>query len=439
LAFDLRLVFLFLLFVTAILFTLRKGPALAPEELRVMILDVLLVPAAIGTVAVFGFLLTRTDPLPLIRQAGYYMSLQQNVSFAEAIPAQLQNNLAVVNVERDDTDGDGFSEWVVFYQFDLHSDNSPIAAAIYDNDRGNPPVLFPYQLRPPGRDYLSEDTSALELEFLPVTTDQNGPDGADLDEILLSDNNQLAIFRFKQNSEVWDFPRDAPPRYEPVGFFRANGKVTIDNNTKRVTVIDRGQFERSQLAVRSIYALNPATNSYWDSFDPTVLAAPRISTIDFFDNPPAEILKTTFPEKIVLAFYASTCGSADETLCRNTDTGWSPVDFLAQDALAEFSNRNAGYFGLAGFGNTGNLTVSNLRYYPSLESDEDLLVTGSGRDVVTGEQAQFNVVDITFATGSSPLDTARYEMGLIEGQWKILRRVPVEPLALDSPTEIPTQ
>ena len=68
------------------------------------------------------------------------------------------------------------------------------------------------------RDYLGEGGVAIELEN--VTSDENGPQGEDLAELLTKGINELGIFRFRQNSEFWDFPRDAPPRYQSIGFFR---------------------------------------------------------------------------------------------------------------------------------------------------------------------------------------------------------------------------
>jgi hypothetical protein len=442
-----------MLFLTGLLLTLRQGPTLTLGDIKDIVIDFLLLPSLILTVVVFGFLITRTDPMPYIRQGGYELSLRQNVLFADAIPPDLPNlrdNLTVQSVERQDTDGDGFNEWVVFYRYDLQPGNSPIKVAVYDSDRGNPPVLFPYQLRAPNRDYLAEGLAALRFEE--VTAGLNGPTGEDLPEILVSDRNQLTIFRFEQNSESWDFPRDDPPRYNPIGFFRGNigvtaggsdQAVTFDPETKQVTVIDRNGFERSQLAVRSIYGLNPVTNSYWDNLETLgseqpanpVLAAPIVSTVDFFSGPPDDIWDTTYPEKIVLAFYTSTCGEVDNSLCMN-EVEWNPRDFLASDALQEYDNGNPGYFGLPSFSGLQNISVSNLRYYPRVETDPDLLVTGGGRDVVTGEEPRFNIVDIGLVFADR-LEALRYEMGQVEGQWKIVRRVgTLDPLVLEAPVEI---
>ncbi|MCB9077324.1 MAG: hypothetical protein H6631_07015 [Anaerolineaceae bacterium] len=439
---DLRIVFLALLLATAILHLLRFGAVFGPGELRTIFLDFLYLPTVVMTALVFGFLITRTDPMPLIRETGYQVGLQQLVSFDNAIPERLQDTIDVQSVIRQDTDGDGTREWVVFYRFDLQDGTSPIKGVIYDSDRGNPPVVFPYQLQVPSRDYLSDQPRALDFSTADVVIDQNGENNTDVSELLISDDNTLSIFRFVQNSEPWDFPRDAPPRYQAIGFFRGTGSVSFDSQTKNVTVIDRDGFERSQLAVRSIYQLQP-NNTYWDTFDPLLasaeLAAPIISTIDFFEEPPNDIYSSTFPEKIVLAFYAATCSSQDNSLClnRNTTSSWSYQSFLAADALNEAQRNNVGYFGLPSF-STSNLSVTNLRYFPRLETDSDLLLSGGGRDVVTGEQGQLNLVDITFSVGGL-LDTVRYQMDLIDGQWKIVRRLELDSAALDTPIEIPGQ
>ncbi|MEW5959395.1 MAG: hypothetical protein AB1801_16860 [Chloroflexota bacterium] len=453
---ELRIVFLVFLFLTMFLLLVRtKGMVLGGLNFVHVFLDFLLVPVMLGTVFTFALLLFRLDPMPYIRQAAYQLSFQQLVSFEHAIPSGLQESLAVADVLRQDTDGDNFNEWVVFYKFDIKAKNSPIKAVIYDNDRGNPPVVFPYALRVPGRDYLAED-GAEKPTFTrkQVTSDQNGPDDSDLPEILIQSKNELSIFRYKNNSEPWDFPRDVPPRYEAIGFFRGSGGVEFDEDTRQVTVIDRDGFERSQLAVRAIYALNETNTfwdaeSYWDNLHGDVqrdleakLAAPVFATIDFFPEPPDDIERTAFPEKIVLAFYTSTCSAENTSLCRNAGAEWRAADFLAphSEALAEYENGNSTYFGLPGgsFTGTSQLAVGKLCYYPTLETDPDLADTGPGRDVVTGEQARYNLVDLEFMVNSLPPDVARYEMALVDGQWKIVRRVQLNTSAVcaDSPIRL---
>jgi hypothetical protein len=149
------ILFLVFAFITGVLFVLRKGTISGLGDVMQIIINFLLVPAALATVALFVGVITRSDPMPLIRQGAYILGFRQLVLFSDAIPPNLQDNLDVADVERIDTDGDGFNEWVVFYRFDLQDGRSPVQAVVYDNDRGSPPVIFPYALRPHDRDYLS--------------------------------------------------------------------------------------------------------------------------------------------------------------------------------------------------------------------------------------------------------------------------------------------
>jgi hypothetical protein len=94
---------------------------------------------------------------------------------------------------------------------------------------------------------------------------------------------------------------------------------------------------------------------------------------------------------------------------------------------------------LANFKDTRNLAVTNLRYYPNLETDRDLLPTGGGRDVVTGEAGQLNVVDITFVVNEVPADPHRFAMALVDGQWRIAQRLPYVDLPeLTNPAQLST-
>lgn len=430
-----KVAFLVLLLITAILFLLRsKAPVINFGDIGTILLDFLLVPAAMLTAVTFFIIITGTDPMQLILNAASLLTGRVNVNFVDAIPPHLQESLEVVSVERQDTDGDEFNEWVVLYAFDLQTGNNPIKAAIYDTDRGNPPVIFPYQLRPPDRDYVSENSRNVDLSFAQIVEEINGPNDQNLEEILISDSNNLSIFEFKENSELWQPPSDSPPRYQVIGHFRGDGGVNFDAESKRVTVIDRNGFERSQLSIRSIYALNGDT--YYDTTNMITLteqlAAPVISTIDFYKSPPQDILNTSFPEKIVLAFYAASCSGTDQTLCRNQDLiEWDPANFLTGDAAAEYTNRRWGYFGLPA-ATVQSMSVSVLRYFPVRETE-------TSEAQVTGPQPQRNVVVIEFVANKQPfIETISYEMALVQGEWKILRRVDnQEPLG--TPVEISSQ
>jgi len=429
---DLRIVFLFLLAITAFLLIFNRGTFDGLGGLIRMLLGFLLVVFGTATVAVFLLLLTHTNPVPYMRQAGYMVGVQQLVNFDTAIPPRLENNLAVSDIVKLDTDGDSFKEWIVFYNFELRGNTSPVYGYVYDNDRGNPPVIFPYALLPPNRNFLSRG-AINNIQLQDIVVGQNGPTGNDLPEVLVQGDSELSIFAFLQNSSEWDFPRDAPPRYQPLGFFAGSGGVYFDSNDKSVTVNERQGLERSQLVNRKLYVVNKATNTYWDKYyDPAELdrqlAAPIVSTVDFPTIAPGNILGTTYPENIVLAFYAATCGHSDATLCRNAGAGWDAKDFLDPngEAYGEYANKNAAYFELPSLDSNQNISVKALQYYPQIETDPDLFTTGGGRDVVTGEEAQANAVDIIFSlqSDSEPDErVARYRMALVGGQWKIYGRL----------------
>lgn len=443
----LRIAFLVSLVLTIFFYNLQFGSAIGPAWLLETFKRVLVLVGMAATGALFIILLFRIDPMPFIRLNAYYSGLEQLVNFDNALPNNLAKNLAVAKVERLDTDGDGFKEWLVFYQFDKRAKSSPVQAAVYDNDRGNPPVIFPYALRAPDRNYLSEESIDISVSVEPVAKDTNGPQNSDANEIVIAGKNELTIFRLRmpleQQSGEWDFPRDVPSRYEAIGFFRGSGNVKFDKSTKQVIVNDRNGYERSQLAIRSVYALqtDPATGfeTYLDPIqslgdtNPATLAAPIISTIDFFPTPPDDVINTPFPEKIVLAFYTSTCAGPNNTLCNSYNATWETQKFLTGDALAAAQTNNAGFFGLPSLTGNENISVSQLRYYPQLETDPDRLESGAGRDVVTGEQAQEGLVEIAFTVNGSALQNLRYNIKLVgtpEGaQWKILSLAPLETLA----------
>ena len=439
---DLVIVFLVFLFLTGFLLLVRtQGNVLGGVNLGHVFLDFLLIPALLGVVASFMLLVFRIDPIPLIRAASYRLSLEQNVSYADAIPPNLADNLEVSNVERIDTDSDGFSEWVVSYKFDVRGVWDPIQVVVYDNDRGNPPILFPYRLRPPSRDYLGEGGVSLELTQIIPGENASEDEDASPKEILVRGGQELTIFRYEQNSKEWEPPTDDPLRYQPIGFFRGSGGVGFDGETKNVTVHERDGFERSQLVMRRVYEFKPATNSYFESTTSTKLAPPIVETIDFFPGPPDDILDTEFPEKIVLAFYASTCGSQDNTLCRNKRgipedylLGYSPDaernDVCSRsrsevpadekyDACREFQRENPGYFGLSSFNNMQKIWVKSLSYFPQLEET-------SSRSVYTGAQPQGNcvVIDLVGPDFLGEAEDARaFQMSFSDGRWKIARRI----------------
>jgi hypothetical protein len=404
-------VFLVMLAVTGVLFTMRKGPAITTSELGTILLDFLLVPAAIGTLVVFTLLITRTNPETLILKV-ISLVARREVSFITAVPQELENTLEARIVDRQDTDGDGFDEWIVFYEYDLQSGANPVEVVIYDNDRGRPPVIYPYGLKAPNNAYLGETAESTSLSLRDVTNTM--VNGQNLPEIVVKGTGRMGIFRYDPANKGLiappDMPSDNPPRYVPIGFFTGNGGVSINDTTKDVTVVQRNSDARSQLSVRSIYALDPDTRTYWAGFNAQTLAAPIMQTVDFFSDPPDDIVNTTYPENIVLAFYASTCAGQDKSLCLHYKPGLVPAQF--QYPGADASNAFADYFGLSSLNSVHNLEVKRLEY---ISADKSTCAE------------ELSEVQIEFTeSGSSIVKNIGYCMKQNwDGQWKIYARNPI--------------
>ena len=431
---ELKIAFLVSGAITVVLFILTVR-AQCPQSIFGQIwqitLHVLLVPFALVTGLTFFILFTGTDATALRLRFSQFVSGERNVSFLDAIPPDLQDTLSVAQVSRIDTDGDGFEEWLVFYEYDLKGGGNPVTGVVYDNDRGIPPVVFPYQLRVPDRLYLSENQRAVNFVMEEITNEPNGPNGENLLELMVFDGRQRSMFRFNNanivaNPDPAMPPNNNPVRYQAIGSFYGSGGVGYNSETKEVTVLDREKFNRSQLAVRSIYELKTEGQyaSYWDPMLPLggeqtpTLADPIMSTIDFYTSAPQDIFTTAYPEKIVMGFYASTCRITDKTLCRNKNDNWRPELFLEEDGEAWLADQNndASYFGLDGLNTSQNIIVSNIRYYPRIE-------TSSNEKLATGPTPQENVVDIIFKADNAPEQGLRFAMKLVNGQWKISKKL----------------
>ena len=427
---DLRLIFVILLIVTVILFIIRQGNLpIRMSDIWTMILDVLLVPAALLTVTIFLMIIFRINPEQVILQAISAISTR-TVSFVTAIPQDLSQALQAELVRRHDTDGDGFDEWIVFYEYDLQA-RSPVQISVYDNDRGIPPIIFPYTLQNPNGEWMGQTATATDFELQNITQDNNGPtpENSDLPELVVKGSGALSLFRFNRaNKDIIppnNPPSAVPARYESIGYFRGDSGVALNTelSTKPVTVKnqDRDNYGRSQLVVRYRYSLNPDNNysSYYKSScdytrpETCVLNDPVLKTVDFHASPPQDIYASQYPEKIVLAFYASTCGQQDDSLCIWAEQPWDYKQFLHPDGDALGGQAN--YFGLNSLTNSRNLLVDRIDFFPSQGPQQ----TGE-----PGVEAQ--EVQITFTVDDSQVpQTVRFETRRDgSGAWKIYRRVP---------------
>ncbi len=373
-----------------------------------------------------GYLVARLygiDLDPYFLQAGRWLSGGRLVDFQQVFVHSVNPEMRVCEVQRVDTDNDGFNEWLVFYQFDTANpkdwrkpcpDNSPRAAVIYDNDRGKPAVLFPYKLQPPDSDYLGEygvsfDQQEIVPNFGASTTDP-------IKELLFYGSGaaqRLTIFKYQSNSEPWAAPTDVTPRYQLIGAFKGTGGVQYNPKTRQVTVFDRGPFERSQLAIKTVYRLHGEGNeqTYMTEIGATALAAPVQSTIDFGTNPPLDIQNTAFPEKILLAFYEALTNSRD----------WQPQDFVAVGSAAEMhlKEKDLKYFGFGEEGSPSALAVTDLKYYPYAEQSINNPTTGNAPFV--GQVAISASATQNGKRVSTGLIT--FQLVQVEGQWKVNKKL----------------
>jgi hypothetical protein len=364
----------------------------------------------IGLVVLLVLAITRFDPTPILRQLAVAQAQHKVVDFFAVLPDRYK----VQDVENVDTDGDGQKEWVVLYRFDLTDGRSPYAGAIYDYDRGDPPVLFPYRLVPPDRDYLSDSAISLQLNDL-VKLGETKP----VPEVFITGTagttkTDLTIFRHVPNSLPWEFPRDEPRRYQVIGSFRGDGGVKYDAASKTVTVLNRGGYDRSQLAVQAVYSLDEARGTFMSAADPKQLGAPASSQVVFTFGMPSDILDTPYPEKLVLGFY--------QTLAQKQSSTIKPEDFLTGQALIEYSRGNLLYFGFPDVsGDVTQVKVTQLSYAPQTEAF-DASVT------VLGQQPRLLTVSVSFESqvGASAAQTPRpiqWVTTVVNGKWKIDHRL----------------
>lgn len=387
--------------------------------------------ARVVGVAVFLFILAvllirllGVDYKPYLNLAGRAFSGARVVDFQEAFGGD--SNIRVCDVLRFDTDGDGFEEWLVYYQFDANNQknwknpcpsNAPMAAAIYDNDRGTPPILFPYKLQPPDRDFLGE--GAVWVDFQEIVDNYGTDNTAPIPELIFKGagaTDYMTIFKYQPNTPPGSPPTDEVPRYRVIGSFSGTGGVKFDPATKQVTVYDRGPYERSQLAIKKVYQLHGEGNdkTYMADAYSATLAAPTFSTIDFGIPPPNDITNAAYPEKVLLAFY--------KALTKSATQGWNPNDLVApnSDAAQHLKNNDYAYFGFTGSGEPTNLVVRSLQYYPATEKVP-------ATPTIEGKIPRRSRVDIdadaTQGGSISSTGLISFEVLLIDGQWKVNRRL----------------
>ena len=368
----------------------------------------------LGLVVVLLLAITRFDPTPLVRQTAVALTGNKVADFFTLLPEK-SPQYKVQEVDYLNTDDDSQKEWVVFYRFDLADGRSPYAGVIYDFDRGDPPVLFPYRLLPPDRDYLSEGNVSLKQDNL-VTLGET--EAKPIPEIFVYGTagdtvTDLNIFRHVPNSLPWEFPRDEPRRYQVIGSFRGDGGVKYDASSKMVTVLNRAGYDRSQIAVQTTYSLDEARGTFMSAADPKQLGAPASSEVVFAFGMPSDVLDTPYPEKLVLGFYKALAQKQSSTI--------KPEAFLTGQALIEYNRGNLLYFGFPDASvDMTKVKITQLSYAPQTEAfDASVTVLGQQPRLLTVS------VDFEFPAGASVAKTpqpVQWATILVNGKWKIDHR-----------------
>ncbi len=238
------------------------------------------------------------------------------IDFEEIFEARRNDENQVVSTTELDVDGDSEEEWVVLYRYDPYLeedwDNTPVQAIVYDALPCDPPLIHNWTLPFPDNDYLGE--GARIRVFLDDWLDSS--DARETPEELVfygeGPANTLSIYRFHDYNE--NFPcrpvDDSKQGFSLLGFFRSNGRILWDvrenedgSKTTIVTTFQRTAYERSQLAIKSVYA--PLETAVGDTFiganGRTI--GPQEQTVAFMFGTPDEPVESPYPEKAVAAFF----------------------------------------------------------------------------------------------------------------------------------------
>jgi len=272
----------------------------------------------------------------------------ENIDLKTILPPSLE----AVDVQRLDPLAGPGRQWLVLYKYDLTPRFSPIAGVVYRADRGGsnqPPVIFPYRLLLPDRDYLgSDDVSVSPRDVLAA---QPGvelvAENRNADEFV----TEAAIFRWHDPfpNEVWREPEDER-YYECMGFFRAS-KVEVGQDQ---VITQELVGDRSQLARYYLYRPD-ARGSYL--IGGVELAVAQDSWIDFAFGQAGNVFDSPYPEKIVLAFYKALGGPMDSLRA-----------FLSEDGKKLLDAGLPGYGCDWSPGQVAGATVHELGYFPGVES-----------------------------------------------------------------------
>jgi hypothetical protein len=272
---------------------------------------------------VFAVKVLEWDPVPTKWRVANWLTDDKMIDLADIAPGVYHPDY-IYRLDSDETYKDKDpDEWFTFYRYDVVGEgkekiSGPFGAAIYDPDRCRPPAILSYELVPASYDYLAQDKAEVKVNNIIEYADPLSG-GLDRPEVIVSGETRGIVTDLNIFRKVGTYPdcfeiqnlRQAEPNlsapyaerlnFDSIGSFRGTYRVKLEDEGSKVTVWDRGGFERSQLTIKKEY--KPQNGSY---FRPgtKVLLDPVAYGVDFGPGQPDDIPTAYYPEKAVLAFYS---------------------------------------------------------------------------------------------------------------------------------------
>jgi hypothetical protein len=195
------------------------------------------------------------------------------------------------------------------YRFDLLNEGgksgSPIAAIVYQTDDNRPPSVISHELRAQDGDYLCECTCKPSIEDV-----LSGLEG---DELVVRDFcsekiTRVTIFHWDKKEE----------KYVPRGHFCGH-HVTVNWNQ---IMVEQPRPGRAQLIVQETYHPCDDNTTYRRDFQGTPEICAK-KELFFSQGEPEDVMRSPYPEKVVLAFYHHF--AEEEAPTYFTEEGWAGV------------------------------------------------------------------------------------------------------------------
>lgn len=228
-------------------------------------------------------------------------------------PVRLPDYWEHVRTYRLDTNRDARPEWVVLYRFDLPAQaehgGSPIAGVVYQSDDKSPSSLVSYELRPQDGGYLCECECTVAMED--VLSGLSGPELVVRDRCD-GDITRLSIF-------YWD----PGGKYLAKGHF-SGSRVEIESDQ---VMVDQRLPHRAQFVLRQVYRPDDG-ETYYGPFGQGILVMPGEYELAFYHEEPRDVMRSPYPEKVVLAFY-NRYTKVEQAADYFTREGWARLEQCA--------------------------------------------------------------------------------------------------------------